>query len=106
MHTTHLNGNVLASGEPAILYYAEMKKNLFVSPEAYSAARDSYLNGLTLRNSLNMAVMGFGVADLAIGTGAVIILLGIATLGLAVPVLYWARQSVSPLVPLDSHSSG
>jgi len=49
--------------------------------------REAYLNGLTLRNSLNMAVMGFGVADLAIGMGAVIVLMGVGTLAFVAPVL-------------------
>ena len=54
--------------------------------------RDVYLKGLTLRNSLNMAIMGFGVADLAIGTGALAILLGLGMTGLAIPVLYVMRR--------------
>lgn len=49
--------------------------------------RDSYLKGLTLRNALNMAVMGFGVADLAIGTGVVTVVLGLAMSGFALTVL-------------------
>ena len=53
--------------------------------------RDVYIKGLTLRNSLGLAVLGFGVADLAIGTGALLLLLGIATLGFGVPVLVWLR---------------
>jgi hypothetical protein len=48
--------------------------------------RQTYLNGLTLRNSLNLAILGFGVADLAIGTGAISIVLGLIITGLAVPV--------------------
>ena len=35
-----------------------------------------------------MAVMGFGVADLAIGIGAVIVLMGVGTLAFVAPVLY------------------
>lgn len=50
--------------------------------------RDAYINGLTLRNSLNLAVLGFGVASLAIGTGAIIIVLGVGTAALGVPLLY------------------
>jgi hypothetical protein len=48
--------------------------------------RATYLNGLTLRNSLNLAVVGFGVADLAIGTGAISIILGLIVVGFAIPV--------------------
>lgn len=50
--------------------------------------RATYIKGLTLRNALNMAVMGFGVTDLAIGTGVVIILMGAGTLVLVAPVLF------------------
>jgi hypothetical protein len=32
--------------------------------------RDHYLKGLTLRNALNLAILGYGVADLALATGA------------------------------------
>ena len=48
--------------------------------------RDDYLRGLTLRNSLHLAVLGFGVADLAIATGAVTLSLGVALFGLAMSV--------------------
>ena len=48
--------------------------------------RETYVTGLTLRNSLNLAVIGFGVADLAIGMGAVTIVLGLFIAGLAIPV--------------------
>ena len=48
--------------------------------------RETYLEGLTLRNALNLAVVGFGVADLAIGTGAISIVLGLIVTGFAVPV--------------------
>ena len=62
--------------------------------------REAYLKGLTLRNSLNMAVMGFGVADLAIGMGAVIILMGAGTLAFVAPVLYFttAKEEDEPAV--------
>ena len=48
--------------------------------------RETYLNGLILRNSLNLAVIGFGVADMALGLGAVTLVLGLIIAGLAVPV--------------------
>ncbi len=48
--------------------------------------RATYLNGLTLRTALNLAVVGFGVGDLAIGVGAVTIVLGLITAGFAIPV--------------------
>ena len=48
--------------------------------------RDVYIKGLTLRNALNLAVVGFGVADLAIGIGWVTVALGLMIAGLAIPV--------------------
>jgi hypothetical protein len=48
--------------------------------------RQVYLNGLTLRNSLNLAIVGFGVGDMAIGMGAVTVVLGLIIAALAVPV--------------------
>lgn len=48
--------------------------------------RDVYLKGLTLRNALNLAIVGFSLGDLAIGLGAVTIVLGLITTGLAIPM--------------------
>ena len=48
--------------------------------------RDVYIKGLTLRNALNLAVVGFGVADLAIGIDWVTVVLGLMIAGLAIPV--------------------
>ena len=62
--------------------------------------RDTYVTGLTLRNSLNLAVLGFGVADLATAMGAVTMVLGLIIAGFAVPVhLLVARsQRVTPVM--------
>ena len=62
--------------------------------------REAYLKGLTLRNSMNMAVMGFGLADLAIGIGAVIVLMGAGTLAFVAPLLYLtiAKEEEEPAV--------
>ena len=53
--------------------------------------RATYLDGLTLRNSLNMAVLGFKISELVVGIGALIIGLGVAHIALLAPVLYWGR---------------
>ncbi|HJM89850.1 MAG TPA: hypothetical protein QF624_09540 [Dehalococcoidia bacterium] len=53
--------------------------------------RETYLKGLTLRNSLNMAVMGFKVSELVIGIGVLLIGLGLTEMFLMAPVLYWTR---------------
>jgi hypothetical protein len=63
----------------------------YVSMERDDPNRAVYLDGLTLRNALGLAVLGFGVSDLALVSGLVILVLGVATLGLGVPVLYWLR---------------
>ncbi|MCE2465553.1 MAG: hypothetical protein J4G01_05670 [Dehalococcoidia bacterium] len=39
-----------------------------------------------MRNAPNLAIVGFGVGDLAIGLGAVTIVLGVIFAGLAAPV--------------------
>jgi hypothetical protein len=53
--------------------------------------RETYLKGLTLRNSQNMAVKGFRVSELVIGIGALLIGLGLTEMFLMAPVLYWTR---------------
>lgn len=60
--------------------------------------RATYLNGVALRTALNVAVMGYGVADLAIGAGAVIILMGAMIVGLGAPALYWAKEAEGEVV--------
>ena len=62
--------------------------------------RDTYVTGLTIRNSLNLAVVGFGVADLATAMGAVTMVLGLIIAGFAVPIhLLVARsQQVTPVM--------
>ena len=57
--------------------------------------RDSYLKGLTLRNSLNLSIMGFGVADLALGVGVVSILMGVSTMLLTGSALFALRRTGS-----------
>ena len=50
--------------------------------------RATYLDGVALRTALNLAVMGFGVADMALGAGVIILIAGVATLLLAAPALF------------------
>lgn len=58
--------------------------------------RQVYLNGLVLRNSLNLAVVGFGVADLAMALGGVTIVLGLIIAGFAIPVHRLVVRVFSP----------
>ena len=73
---------------------------LYSEMERDDPNRATYIKGLTLRNSLNLSVLGFGVADLAIGTGAVILLMGMATLAVGVPALYGMTEAEESLVSL------
>jgi hypothetical protein len=73
---------------------------LYTEMERDDPNRATYIKGLTLRNSLNLAVMGFGVADLAIGTGAIILLMGVATLAVGVPALHGMTEAEESLVAL------
>lgn len=45
--------------------------------------RDYILKGMTIRNALGLAVLGFGMADLAIVTGVLFVLVGLTFLGLS-----------------------
>lgn len=56
--------------------------------------RAVYLDGVTLRTALNLAIAGFGVADMAIGAGVLILMAGVATLLLAAPALYFLAGAV------------
>jgi len=71
-----------------IALHTDGKYGVYSSLDRDDPHRAEILTGLPLRNSLNMAVMGYGLANLAIGTGALIVLMGAGTLALAAPVLY------------------
>ncbi len=52
---------------------------------------DFFLKGLTIRTALNLAIASFGVANLATATGAALISIGLGTLALGLPLLFWLR---------------
>jgi hypothetical protein len=58
--------------------------------------RAQFVDGVALRTALNMAVMGFGVTQLVIGAGALVLVAGLATLILATPALYYLAGLVVP----------
>lgn len=58
--------------------------------------RASFIDGVTLRTSLNLAVMGFGLTDMAIGAGILVLIAGAATVLLAAPGLYLLAGMVVP----------
>lgn len=51
--------------------------------------RATYLNGVTLRNALNLAVMGFKVSDLVVGIGVFVVVLGVTNIVFLAPVMYF-----------------
>jgi len=59
--------------------------------------RAQFVDGVALRTALNMAVMGFGITDLLVGAGAMLVLAGLATLLLATPALLLLAGMVVPL---------
>ncbi|MBQ10988.1 MAG: aromatic ring-opening dioxygenase LigA [Planctomyces sp.] len=75
---------------------------LYTEMERDDPNRATYIKGLTLRNSLNMAVMGFGVADLAMGMGAIIILMGAGTMAFLAPVVYLATNEEDELPEVNA----
>jgi hypothetical protein len=58
--------------------------------------RAQFIDGVTLRTALNAAAMGFGVTELVIGTGILVLIAGAATLVLATPGLYFLAGVVVP----------
>lgn len=54
--------------------------------------RQTILNALTMVNSLQMAVMGYGLTDVVKASGAFMILVGFAFVAIAVPALRQRRQ--------------
>jgi len=54
--------------------------------------RATYLNSVSLRTALNLAVMGFKLSDLVVGMGAFIIVVGATNVLLTAPLLYWLRE--------------
>jgi hypothetical protein len=56
--------------------------------------RAQFIDGVALRTALNMAVMGFGVTQLVIGAGALVLVAGLATVALATPGLYFLAGMV------------
>ncbi|HJN40296.1 MAG TPA: hypothetical protein QGH28_08975 [Chloroflexota bacterium] len=85
-----------ARAEEAILTeHTRGRNGPYTSMDREDPNRESYLKGLTLRNSLNLSIMGFGVADLALGVGVVAILMGASTMLLTSTALYAVRRSRS-----------
>jgi hypothetical protein len=93
LHSSSIKGEVLKSGQPTTLHYATMTKDLFVDDTAYTNARNTYLNGVTLRTALHLSELGFQVSDLVMGIGAFIAAVGATFVLIFAPAVYW---SLSP----------
>jgi hypothetical protein len=59
--------------------YADLKKD--------DPNRQTILNGLTMVNSLEMAVMGFGLTDIVKANGAFMLLVGLVFMAVGIPAL-------------------
>lgn len=84
----YIEGNVADTAKEAQVAQDILEEHLRDSYGTYgdterdSPERTSYLDGTTLRNSLNLGIMGFGVSTVIIVNGVFMIIVGIA-LGLA-----------------------
>ena len=94
-------GTAKAQSEVIKMHSIE-RYGLYFEMERDDPNRATYIKGLTLRNSLNMAVMGFGVADLAMGMGAIIILMGVGTMAFLAPVVYIATNEEDELPEVNA----
>jgi len=54
--------------------------------------RNTIFQGVALRTSLNLAVMGFKVSDLVIGLGFFMVAMGAITALFLAPAVYWAAE--------------
>ena len=72
--------------------------------------RPTVLNSITLRTSLNMAVMGFNVSDLVVGLGLFMIVIGATHILFLAPAVYWAAEVAKdhekPVVKKTSPATG
>ena len=71
----------------------------YSSLERDDPRRATFIDGVALRSALNMAVLGFALSEMAIGTGIIILLAGAATLLFAVPTLHILAGQIVPKPP-------
>ena len=77
----------------ALLRIEEIKNNLHNRVGRWqqipddSPDRQWFINGMAIRTALSMAVMGYGVANLAIAAGATLVMAGAAAIGIGVPLV-------------------
>jgi len=71
--------DVLQEHSAAMGNYSQLKRD--------DPNRQQILNALTMTNSLEMAVMGFGLTDVVKASGAFMILVGAGFLLIAVPAI-------------------
>ncbi|MEO6197747.1 MAG: hypothetical protein ABIP58_06515 [Dehalococcoidia bacterium] len=54
--------------------------------------RETAFRAAMLRTSLNLAVMGFNVADLVVGLGLFMVVMGVMNILFLAPAVYWAAE--------------
>lgn len=81
----YIKGNVVDTAKEAEAVSALIlghvrgeKQTTYLETARGSPERATYLDGMALMNSLNLAVMGFGVATIALASGVVMITTGLA----------------------------
>lgn len=90
-------GNVVDTAAEAQAAQDMIEKHLrenfgtYGDTERGSPERATYITGTTLRNSLNLAVMGFGVSTIAILSGVFMVIMGVALGGGGIGLLSLAR---------------
>ncbi len=63
------------------------KLGTFQTLAADSPERAQFLEGLSIRTTLYLVIASYGIANVAIGTGVALMLVGAAMLGIGVPVV-------------------
>ena len=80
----YFEGNVIDTASEALAASEYLEGHLresygtYGDTESGSPERTTYLDGTTLRNSLNLAVLAFGVTTIALGAGVFMLISGIA----------------------------
>ena len=93
-----LNGEIVDTLEEAqaaaetITQHLRERYGTYADTARGSEERVAYLDGLTLINSLNLAVMSFGIVTVVIVSGVLLIIMGLMTGTIGVAMIELARR--------------
>ena len=65
----------------------------------------SYTQGLNMENSLDIAVLGFGVVQLALGVGIILVIIGLAAGGAGLSMYKLAQKEAEAAVPATARAA-